>query len=147
MLNVFWETEEVSPVKKEIEKKLIFLKKELFRSSFFSAQKQRSLAVIFCDAKRIREINKLYRQKDISTDVLSFSEIDFKNRDSWLEESDSLGEIFINYDWLKKGKDHGLKGLSELFVHGALHLIGFDHETDGGEMRKAEKEILGIIRD
>ena len=141
MLNVHWEVSETSPTKKEIEKELDAIAKKLFSSPFFVGQKRADISVIFCDSQKIRALNRDYRAKNASTDVLSFAERDFDQKNKFLEESDSLGEIFINYDWLREGKDHGLKGLQELFTHGALHLAGFDHEKDNGEMRKMEKKL------
>lgn len=142
MLNVHWEVSETVPTKKEIRKKLNAIAKELFSSPFFVGQKDVEIGVIFCDSERIRALNRDYRGKDAATDVLSFAEQDFNQKNKFLGEDDSLGEIFINYEWLKAGKEHGLKGLRDLFIHGALHLAGFDHEKDNGEMREIEKKFL-----
>ncbi len=139
MLKIHWEIDEVSLKKREIEEQLVSIERELFSSPFFVDHKGKTINLIFCDSQKIQELNKNYRGKDSETDVLSFSELDFENLDEFLEEKKSLGEIFINYDWIKEGKDHGLIGIRELFVHGALHLIGFDHEKDNGEMKQAEK--------
>jgi probable rRNA maturation factor len=139
MLKIFWEVTEASITKKEIDKELISTEKELLRSPFFVSRKNKTISVIFCDNGRIRQLNRDFRAKDAETDVLSFAESDCEDNSRFLAERNFLGEIFINYDWIKKGKDHGLIGIREIFVHGALHLIGFDHEKDNGEMKQAEK--------
>ncbi len=96
--------------------------------------------------KKIREINKKYRGKDIETDVISFA---------FEEENDVkytkfrfLGEIYISVDRAKSQAEeygHSLKReLCFLTVHGLLHLLGYDHieEEDRVVMRKLEEEIL-----
>lgn len=96
--------------------------------------------------KKIREINKKYRGKDIETDVISFA---------FEEENDVkytkfrfLGEIYISVDKAKSQAEeygHSLKReLCFLTVHGLLHLLGYDHieEKDRVVMRKLEEEIL-----
>jgi len=172
MLNVFWDIEEKPTVKKKIETQLKALEKELLtcleNSSFLAHSSHPSVAqresfsrffdyasrIIFTGSEEIRKLNKNYRQKDKPTDVLSFSELDFKSKFPFLAEKNSLGEIYINYQWaqpetgnwqLKTGKSKPVTSchlpVTVLFIHGFLHLLGFDHEKDQGEMEKLEKEL------
>lgn len=100
---------------------------------------QKNVELIFTNSEKIREINKKFRGKDKPTDVLSFPLID-------VPCSDFLGSIVINLDLVDKvSKDlkHSFDDeISLLFIHGLLHLLGFDHEIDSGEMRKKESEII-----
>ncbi len=141
MLKIFWEVSEISATKKEIEKELVSIEKEVLRSPFFVGHKGKKISVILCDNAKMSWLNHTFRKKKAPTDVLSFAESDFTNGNRLLAEKNFLGEIFINYDWLIKGKSHGLKGIGELFIHGALHLAGFDHEKDNGEMRELEEKL------
>ncbi|MFA5820539.1 MAG: rRNA maturation RNase YbeY [Candidatus Gracilibacteria bacterium] len=101
-------------------------------------KKNCDLGVLFCGDKKIRELNKKYRKKDKPTDVLSFG----YKKGVW------SGDIIISLDTAKKQakeKGHSLeKELEILFVHGMLHVAGFDHETDAEEakMEKVAAKIL-----
>ncbi len=104
------------------------------------------LNIVIVDNKKIQEINKVYRNKDSVTDVISFA----------FEESDNLeydnmrflGEIYISYDkCVEQAKEYGHSFKREfcyLAVHGLLHLLGYDHikEEDKKVMRALEEEIL-----
>lgn len=92
-----------------------------------------------CDNDVIREINQATRGKDYPTDVLSFPlEGDFEHM--------PLGDIVISCDFVKEGAmryNHSIDDeFALLFIHGLLHLLGFDHEIDNGEMRAKEKEVI-----
>ncbi len=104
----------------------------------------REIELIVTDNKTIQTLNKEYRSKDKATDVLSFPiESDF-GEESML--GIPLGSIVISIDLIKEKSiefGHTIEDeLSLLFIHGLLHLLGFDHEVDNGEMRKREKEII-----
>ncbi len=87
----------------------------------------------------IRELNKEHRNIDKATDVLSFPmDFDFANM--------PLGSIVISTDFVEeKAKEYGHsfdEEFSLLFIHGILHLLGYDHEVDDGEHRKKEEELI-----
>jgi len=102
----------------------------------------REIDLTICDNQTIQQYNHEYRGKNQPTDVLSFP-----------LESDMiidinlmpLGSIVISSDFVKEKSqefNHGYDDeLSLLFIHGMLHLLGFDHEIDNGEMR-AEEAVL-----
>lgn len=87
---------------------------------------------------QIQKINLEYRQIDKATDVLSFP----------FEEQPMapLGSMVVSADFIKKlSTELGHSQDDEfclLFIHGLLHLLGFDHEVDKGEMREKEKELI-----
>ena len=87
----------------------------------------------------IQELNKEHRKIDKATDVLSFPmDFDFVNM--------PLGSIVISTDFVQeKSKEYGHsfnEEFSLLFIHGILHLLGYDHEVDNGEHRAKEEELI-----
>lgn len=87
----------------------------------------------------IQELNKEHRQKDKATDVLSFPlEFDMPNM--------PLGSIVISIDFVQqKAEEYNHTQSDEftlLFIHGLLHLLGYDHEVDNGEHREKEEELI-----
>jgi probable rRNA maturation factor len=102
--------------------------------------------IIIVGNKKIKEINKKYRNIDKETDVISFAFEEAK--DNKFEDIRVLGEIYISIDKAKSQAleyGHSLKReICFLTVHGLLHLLGYDHmqEKDKAIMRKREEEIL-----
>ena len=97
--------------------------------------------VAFVSDKAIRELNRQFRGVDKATDVLSFP----------ADEVHNLGDIAISVDTAaRQAKENGLtfdEEVAQLILHGLLHLSGYDHETDNGEMNRLELKIrrrLGI---
>jgi probable rRNA maturation factor len=88
------------------------------------------LAVEFVNENRIRELNRAHRDHDEPTDVLSFG----VDENQPLNGPRELGDIVIC-------PDH-TADIREAVIHGALHVAGMDHETDGGEMLALQKELL-----
>jgi len=99
---------------------------------------QKEIELIITTNEEIQNINKEYRKVDKDTDVLSFP----------YEEMPMapLGSIVISTWHVEdKAKELGHTHSDEcalLFVHGLLHLLGFDHEIDSGEMREEEIKII-----
>ncbi|MGG7072867.1 rRNA maturation RNase YbeY [Campylobacter sp. 9BO] len=92
----------------------------------------------FVDSKQMKQINKEHRKIDKTTDVLSFP---FE-----LIMHAPLGCIVINQDLAQQKADElGHKKDEEialLFIHGLLHVLGYDHEVDSGEMREKEEGLI-----
>ena len=105
-------------------------------------------AVVFVSDRAMREINRTWRGKRGTTDVLSFP----ANQDEFEKvEGLNLGDILISTEQTaRQAKDHGLSfenEVAQLILHGLLHLSGYDHETDHGEMNRLELRLrkrLGI---
>jgi probable rRNA maturation factor len=116
-----------------------------------AARGQVSIALV--SDRRIRALNRAYRRKDYATDVLSFPGATKAlprrtrgNTSSLTSEVDGfMGEIVIARGVARRqARDAGHSELTELRVlalHGLLHLLGYDHERDGGEMRRAERRL------
>jgi len=95
----------------------------------------RQFAVVFITDAAMREYNRTYRGYDKSTDVLSFR-----------GDSAYLGDILISsetaYNQARKSSTLSFQAnIHRLIVHGLLHLMGYDHETDSGEMRAIERRL------
>lgn len=101
-----------------------------------------SVNLIICSDEEIQELNEEYRKKIGPTDVLSFPYWDE------IGEETIIGDIYISIDMAKiqaNEKSHSLEEeLKILFVHGLLHLFGFDHNTDDeeAEMENYAKKLL-----
>lgn len=113
--------------------------------------------VVLVGPKRMRNINKKYAGKNQITEVLSFSDKDIKKPTKkelkFIETPEAqglLGEILLCPSKIKKDAKKFKKDFKEelifVFVHGFLHLLGYDHKDTKTtqEMRKKEKEILEI---
>ena len=99
---------------------------------------QKEVELLIVDAQSIQELNREHRGKDLPTDVLSFPIDDFPHS--------PLGSIVINHELAhEKAKELGHNVEEEialLFIHGLLHLLGFDHEVDSGQMREKEEALI-----
>lgn len=97
--------------------------------------------LLICSDDAIRALNREHRSIDKATDVLSFP----------CEPMPMvpLGSIVISVDHVRAGaQQYGHSENDEcalLFLHGLLHLKGFDHEADAGEMREKERELIGML--
>ena len=115
-----------------------------------------NLTVAFVRDLVIRELNCRFRGKDRATDVLSFPAEDERESASGVHfigssVSEHLGDIVVSTDTaLKQANDAGhsfAREVDELVIHGVVHLCGYDHETDRGQMNRLElklrKKLLG----
>ncbi len=98
----------------------------------------RDIELVFTDNAAIREMNRQTRGIDAPTDVLSFplEKVPFA----------PLGEIVISVEYARQKAGQYRNSLDDeialLFIHGLLHLLGYDHENDDGEMRRKEEELI-----
>lgn len=109
------------------------------------------LSLIICGPIKIKKINRDYRNIDKVTDVISFALLD-SNEQEYYEDQIELGDIFINRNRvLSQAKEYGHSVRREfvfLFVHGLLHLLGYDHMTleDEKVMFKLQKKITDDLQ-
>ena len=100
-----------------------------------------SVTVAFVSDQKIRELNRQFRSIDKATDVLSFP-TDSANKE--------LGDIAISIETaIRQAKENGLTlegEIAQLLLHGLLHLSGYDHETDTGEMNRLELRLRKRLR-
>lgn len=94
-----------------------------------------SATIAFVSDKNIQKLNQQFRGIDKATDVLSFP----------ADEPNNLGDVAISVDTAaSQAKDNGLSfenEIAQLILHGLLHLSGYDHETDNGEMNRLELRL------
>jgi probable rRNA maturation factor len=97
---------------------------------------QQEIGIVFIGDRKMRRLNRQYRGKTGSTDVLSFGQTGIAGY---------LGDVFISVETasvnaLRAG--HSLpRETAVLVLHGLLHLAGYDHETDRGEMKALERKM------
>jgi probable rRNA maturation factor len=95
----------------------------------------REVSVYFCGDRRMRSLNRRYRRKDRPTDVLSFPAGD----------GALLGDIVISVPYAmrqaRRRRQSASAELDRLLLHGYLHLLGYDHETDSGQMDALEARL------
>ena len=93
-----------------------------------------SLGIRFAGDREVRRLNRAYRGKDHPTDVLSFP-----------GEDGHLGDILISVPVARRqatAAGHTVeRELKVLLLHGLLHCLGYDHETDEGEMERLERRL------
>jgi len=96
------------------------------------------IELILTNSSQIQDLNKQYRGIDKPTDVISFPMEKLSNS--------PIGIIVINIEKvIEKSKELNHTANDEftlLFLHGLLHIMGYDHEKDNGEMREKEREII-----
>jgi probable rRNA maturation factor len=121
---------------------------QLFATRASAALPATGATVAFVSDRTMRDLNRMWRGRPTTTDVLSFpaEQADFETT-----EGLSLGDIVISLEQAKRqAKEHRLRfetELAQLILHGLLHLSGYDHETDQGEMNRLELKLrkrLGI---
>lgn len=99
------------------------------------ARARGAMTVAIVPDGRVRALNRRFRRQDGPTDVLSFP----------ADEPGQLGDVVIAYGVARRQAvlaRHSLgTELRVLALHGLLHLLGYDHETDDGEMRRVERRL------
>ncbi len=100
-----------------------------------------TLSVVFVHARKMRELNDKYLGRDYATDVLSFS-----YDGAIVEGQPFLGEIMIAPEvaavHAARFGTTPEKEIRKLLVHGILHLLGYNHETDRGRMSRLQNRLL-----
>jgi probable rRNA maturation factor len=124
------------------------LREFVARSSKLVERDSHDVSIVFVSDRMIKKLNRQFRGKDFATDVLSFP----NHAEPFESQNDrALGEIVISVDRAAaQAKENGLSfsnEIEQLILHGLLHLCGYDHETDDGEMNRLELKLrkkLGI---
>jgi probable rRNA maturation factor len=101
----------------------------------------RALSVAFIGSRMMKTLNARYRNKNYATDVLSFS-----YDEEIIEGQPFLGEILIAAEVAaNQAMQYGVSPELEfrkLLLHGTLHLMGYDHETDEGQMDRMQHRLM-----
>ncbi len=97
---------------------------------------------LFVDDKDILKFNKRFFKRNIATDVISFSMLEGDD----IKNNNTLGDAIISVETAEfNANEYGNTYKEELLllvIHSVLHILGYDHETDNGEMRKKENEYF-----
>ena len=118
-----------------------------FPKKFRFLNKRVYLTLLLSNNKKIKDLNRKFRNKNKHTDVLSFP---FEQKKRNLKEI-YLGDIIISFNYMNKPKDLNSKEFKrktiKIFIHGFLHLIGYDHikEKDYKKMLNMEKKVFSSI--
>ena len=146
-VNVFSEEKAWS---KRLKNKDIFFKKicKAFPKKYKFLNKKVTFTLLLSNNKNIKKLNKVFRKKNKSTDILSFP-LDKKIK---IKKNTYLGDIIISYNYLDKPKSQDLKSFKEkvakILIHGFLHLLGFDHKKnkDFSKMLKEENLLFKSVQ-
>ena len=134
---------------KRLKKKELFFKKvcKVFPKKYKFSQKKVSLTLLLSNNKNIKKLNKNFRNKNRSTDILSFP---FNKKIKILKKI-YIGDIIISYNFIDRPKSQSSKSFKEklirTFIHGFLHLLNFDHvkNKDYTKMLKEEELIYNSV--
>jgi len=145
-INVFSEEKAWS---KKLRKKELFFKKvcNSLPKKYKFPKKKVSLSLMLSNNKNIKKLNKNFRNKNKSTDILSFP----FDKKKLISNKSYLGDIIISYEFINTSKSHSLevfkRKLTKTFIHGFLHLLGYDHirNNDYKEMLKEEELLLESV--
>ena len=140
-INVFSEEKAWS---KRLKNKDIFFKKicKAFPKKYKFLNKKVTFTLLLSNNKNIKKLNKAFRKKNKSTDILSFP-LDKKIK---ISKNTYLGDVIISYNHVDKPKSQDLKSfkkkVTKIFIHGFLHLLGFDHKKNNDYLKMLKEENL-----
>jgi len=140
-VNVFSEEKAWS---KRLKNKTLFFKKicKALPKKYQFSNKKVYLSLLLSNNKNIKKLNKNFRNKNKSTDILSFP----STKKITIKKNTYLGDIIISYEYLDKPKSQDLKLFKEkvikLFIHGLLHLLGFDHKKNNDYYKMLREENI-----
>ena len=149
MIKVNVISEEKSWSKKIKKKELLFDKIiKYFPSKFKFLNQKVYLTLLLSNNKKIKVLNQKFRKKNKHTDVLSFPlEKKILNKKEFY-----LGDIIISYNYMNDPKNltnkEFIEKTAKIFIHGFLHLLGYDHinDNDYKKMQTAEKNIFNKVK-
>ena len=140
-VNVFSEEKAWS---RRLKNKNLFFKKicKALPKKYQFSNKKVSFSLLLSNNKNIKKLNKNFRNKNKSTDILSFT----LNKKIKISKNTYLGDVVISYEYLDKPNSNNLKLFKErvikLFIHGFLHLLGFDHRKDKDYYKMLREENI-----
>ncbi len=124
-----------SPTRRRVRALVTRIAGAMRRSKVEGLRSKVEVSVLFCGDRAMRTLNRRYRGMDAPTDVLAFPG----------ETGGLLGDIVISVPYAsrqaRKRGEPAAREIDRLLLHGFLHLSGYDHETDDGEMDALEKTL------
>jgi probable rRNA maturation factor len=123
--------------------------KKISKNIKFFKNRNITFTILLTNSLNMKKLNKKFRKKNKSTDVLSFPSFSQKKLKVIKEKKIYLGDIAASYEIIKSRvrNDNFLQEFDKVWVHGLLHLAGYDHikNQDYYKMIKIEKRILNSI--
>jgi probable rRNA maturation factor len=142
--NKSWHNKIKKP-KKYFYKKLKYISKVV---KFFKSRNV-TLTILLTNSKTMKKLNKKFREKNKATDVLSFPSFKKNELKKIKEKKIYIGDIAISHEIInsRAKKDNFYQEFDKAWVHGILHLVGYDHKKniDYFKMDKVERKILDLI--
>ena len=139
--NKSWHQKIQNP-KKYFSKKI----KKISKKIKFIKNKNIIFTILLTNSLNLKRLNKKFRKKNKSTDVLSFPSFSSKKLKSSKEKNIYIGDIAISYEIInsRSKNNNFILEFEKVWVHGFLHLIGYNHikNKDHFKMSKIEKKIL-----
>ena len=134
---------------RRLKNKELFFKKicSVFPKKYKFSNKRISLTLMLSNNLKIKKLNKYFRNKNKPTDILSFP---FSEK-SKISKTTYIGDIIISYNYVDKPRSQSSKlfkkKLIKIFIHGFLHLLGFDHikNKDYKKMLQEEEKIYQSV--
>ena len=131
-------------------KKLIIDSIKKFPKKYSFSDKKVYISLLLTNNKKIKLLNKKFRNKNKPTDIISFPFFDKNNLKIKSKKKEFyLGDIVISYqEFLRKNKSEYKNEFLKIFIHGYLHLLNFDHKLDKDYkiMYEIEKKIFNKIK-
>ena len=128
-----------------------YIKKKIKKISKFNSLKKRrfSLTILLTGNSKMKYLNKKFRNKNKTTDVLSFPNLGIVDLKKRTNTKTYLGDIALSYEIINRRSKTSNFDLEfdKMWIHGYLHLLGYDHKKikDYKVMKKIENKILKIV--
>ena len=139
-----WQKKIKNP-KKYFEKRL----KKIYKSIKFFKNKKIIFTILLTNSKKMKKLNKKFRNRNKSTDVLSFPSFSLKNLKLLIVKKIYIGDIAVSYEIinLRSKKSNFLQEFEKVWIHGLLHLIGYNDSTKKEKelMRKKENSYINLL--
>ena len=123
--------------------------KKISKNIKFFKNRNITFTILLTNSLNMKKLNKKFRKKNKSTDILSFPSFSPKKLKLIKEKKIYLGDIAASYEIIKSRvrNDNFLQEFDKVWIHGLLHLVGYDHikNQDYYKMNKIEKRILNSI--
>ena len=125
--------------RKYIKNPSIYIKNKLNKlSKFKDFKKKKEFSIMLTDNKNMKNLNKKFRKKNMPTDVLSFP------INNLLKNKKYIGDIAISFEIVNKRSKNSnfFIEFDKMWIHGYLHLIGYDHKNNSDFCKMNRKEVL-----
>jgi len=142
--NKFW-VKKIKNIKKYLDTRL----KKISKVENLFKKKNLSFTILLTNSKNIKKINKKFRKKNKPTDVISFPFFTKNYLKKIKNKKCYIGDLAVSYEIInsRAKKNNFFLEFDKVWIHGLLHLVGYDHvkDKDYYKMFKFEKKIISLI--